>query len=70
MKQSKTICGTIYLEGNCVIERIGDKVSAFTFPSENSAIAYYDKRRIRETRGAKTRRDYHVSYNIPNFKLI
>lgn len=70
MKQSKTICGTIYLEGNCVIERVGDKVSAFTFPSESSALVYYDKRRIREIRGAKTRRDYHVSYNIPNFKLI
>lgn len=70
MKQSKTICGTIYLEGKSVIERMGDKVSSFVFPSEESANAYYNKRRIRETRGAKVRRDYHVSYNIPNLKLV
>lgn len=70
MKQSKTICGTIYLEGCSVIERMGDKVSSFIFPSETSANAYYDKRRIREKRGSKVRRDYHVSYNIPNLKLV
>lgn len=70
MISAKTICGTILREGRCVTEKNGNKISVFHFPSIDSAKAYFDKRRLRAIRGAKTRRDYHVSYNIPNMKLV
>lgn len=64
MKKANTICGTIVVEGKSIIEKVGNKVTCFVFPSESSAIAYYDQRRIRAKRGAKVRRMYNVEYSF------
>lgn len=63
MKTAKTICGTIFLEGNSIIEKSGDMISTFLFPSNEQATAYFNKRRIRQTGGAKTSRPRHVEYS-------
>lgn len=46
MKEGKTIDGSIYMIGNTITEKHNGNVEIFTFPSEESALQFFNRRRI------------------------
>lgn len=47
MKEGKTIDGIIYMIGNTITEKTNNgNVEIFTFPSEESALKFFNRRKI------------------------